>query len=56
MPILGFSNSAPNKDTMSKIEQMGIPLSDKGENIVGKGEIARNEQFLPTMFSKAICC
>ena len=25
---------------------MGIQLSDLVENIVGKGEIARNEQFL----------
>ena len=26
---------------------MGIELSDSVENIVGKGEIARDEQFLP---------
>ena len=37
---------------------MEIQLSDCVENIVGKGEIARYEQFLlfPTMFSKALCC
>ena len=37
---------------------MGIQLSDWAENVVGKGEIARYEQFLlfPTMFSKAFCC
>ena len=33
---------------------MGIQLSDGVENIVGKGEIARNEQFLlyPQCFHK----
>ena len=33
---------------------MGIPLSDWVENIVGKGEIARYEQFLlfPQCFKK----
>ena len=37
---------------------MGIQSPDSVENIVGKGEIARYEQFLlfPTMFSKAVCC
>ena len=29
------------------MEKMGIQLSDWVENIVGKGEIARYEQFLP---------
>ena len=43
MPILGSSNSAANKDMMSKIE---IRLSESVENIVGMGEIARYEQFL----------
>ena len=28
MPISGSSNSAANKDMMSKIEEMGIQLSD----------------------------
>ena len=33
---------------------MGIQLSDREENIVGKGEIARYEQFLlfPQCFQK----
>ena len=46
MPILGSSNSAANKDMMSKYGQMGIQLSGLVENIVGKEEIARHEQFL----------
>ena len=46
MPIIGFPNSAANKDAMSKYGQIGIPLSDWVENIVGKGEIAPYEQFL----------
>ena len=54
MPILGFSNSAANKDMSPKYGQMGIQLSDLVENIVGKGEIARYEQFLlfPQCFQK----
>ena len=38
----------------SKIEQMGIQLSDRVENIVGKEEIAHYEQFLlfPQCFQK----
>ena len=47
MPILGSPNSAPNKDMMSKIWTNGVQLSDRVENMVGKGEIARYEQFLP---------
>ena len=39
MPILGSSNSAANKDMMSKIWTNGV------ENIVEKEEIARCEQF-----------
>ena len=36
---------------------MGIRLSDRVENIVEKGELARYEQFLiPTLISKATCC
>ena len=37
-----------------KYRQMGIQLSDCVENIVGKGEIARHEQFLlfPQCFQK----
>ena len=58
MPILGSSNSASNKDMMSKTwtngDKMGIKLSDRVENIVGKGEIARHKQFLlfPQCFQK----
>ena len=54
MPILGSCNSAANKDTMLEYEQMGIQLSDYVENIMGKGEIARYEQFLlfPLCFRK----
>ena len=46
MPILGFSNSGANKNMVSKIWTNGIQLSDWVGNIVGKGEIALNEQFL----------
>ena len=47
MPILGSSNSTANEDMMSKIWTNGdTELSDQVENIVGKGEIARYEQFL----------
>ena len=47
MPILGSSNLAANKDMMmAKYGQMGIQLSAWVENIVGKGEIAHNGQFL----------
>ena len=52
LPVLVSSNSAANKDM--KYGQMGIQLSDGVENIVGKGEIARIEQFLlfPQCFQK----
>ena len=51
MPIFGFSDSAASKDMMSKIS---LQLSDREENIVGKEEIARGEQFLlfPQCFQK----
>ena len=54
MPILGSPNLAANEDIMSKICTNGIQLSDRVENIVGKGEIARYEQFLlfPQCFQK----
>ena len=54
MPILGFSISAVNKHMMPKYGQMGIQLSVRVENIVGKGEIAPYEQFLlfPQCFQK----
>ena len=45
-PILSSSDSAANKDMISKIWTNGDTKSDWVENIVGKGEIARNEQFL----------
>ena len=46
MPILGSSNLAANKDLMAKIWTNRIELPASVENIVGKGEIARYEQFL----------
>ena len=54
MPIMGFSNSAANENMMSKIWTNGVQLSDSIENIVGKEEIARHEQFLlfPQFFQK----
>ena len=54
MPILGFSNATANKDRCQKYRQIGIQLSDLVENIVGKEEIARYEQFLlfPQCFQK----
>ena len=52
LPILGSSNSAANKDMMSKFGQMGIQLTACIENIVG--EISRYKQFLlfPQWFQK----
>ena len=54
MPILAFSNAAPNKNMMSEIWTNGVQLSDRVQNIVGKGEIAHYEQFLlfPQCFQK----
>ena len=55
MPILGPSDSAANKDMMSKVwTDGGIQLSDLVEHVVGKEEIARYEQFLlfPQCFQK----
>ena len=55
MPVLDSSNSAAKKDMMSKILTNGdIQFSDRVENIVGKEEIALNEQFLlfPQCFQK----
>ena len=46
MPILGFSNSAANKDMMLKYGQMGTQLSDWVENIMGTVEIVGYKQFL----------
>ena len=52
MSILGSSNSAANKDMMSKILTYGDTIFV--ENKVGKEEIARSEQFLlfPQHFQK----
>ena len=54
MPILSFSNSAADEDMMSKIWTNGDTFTDLVENIVGKEEIARYEQFLlfPQCFEK----
>ena len=54
MPILSSSNSAANKIRCQKNGQIRILVSDLVENIVGKEEIARNEQFLlfPQCFQK----
>ena len=46
MRILGSCNSAANKNMMSKIWTNRVQLSDSVENIAGKEEIARYEQFL----------
>ena len=55
MPILGSSNSTAKKDMMSKIWTIWDTIIWV-ENIVGKGEIARYEQFLlfPQCFQKLI--
>ena len=45
MPSLGSSNSAANKDLMSKTWTNGDTITQV-EKIVEKGEIARYEQFL----------
>ena len=60
MPILGSSNSAANKNMMSKIWTNGVQLSDLSRKHCGKrrnwrkGEIARYEQFIlfPQCFQK----
>ena len=40
MQILGSSNSAANKNMMSKIWTNGVQISEWLENIVGNGESA----------------
>ena len=54
MPILGSFNSAANTNMISKIWTNGVQLLDWVENIVGKEEIVRYEQFLlfPQCFEK----
>ena len=54
MPILGSSNSAGNKDMVSKIwTNGGYHYLTEKKNIVGEGEIARYEQFL--LFPQCCC-
>ena len=57
-PILGFSNSAPNKDPMSKIWTNGDTTIWLGRKYCGKRRNCslRAISSFPTVFSKAICC
>ena len=48
MLILGYSNSETNKNMMPKIWTNGVQLSDCGENIVRKAEIACHKKLLVT--------
>ena len=54
MPILDSSKSTEKKIRCQKYGQKGIQLSCLVENIAGKEEIARYEQFLlfPQCFQK----
>ena len=54
MQSMDSSNSTAKEDVMSKIWTNGDTISDLVENIVGKEEIARYEQFLlfPQCFQK----
>ena len=56
MPISGSSSSEANKDRCQKYGQIinGDTVIWSSKNIVGKGEIARYEQFLlfPQCFQK----
>ena len=56
MPILGFSNSAANKDMSPKYGQMGLQLSDWVENIVGKGKllVTSNLSFSHNVFKSCL--
>ena len=45
MPSLGSSSAAAHKDMMPNIRTNWAQLSDRIENILGKEEIARYEQF-----------
>ena len=53
--ILDSSKLKEFADDNFKFDENGSKLSKQVENIVGKGEIARNEQFLlfPQCFQKA---
>ena len=59
MPILGFSNTAANKDMMSKVYTNGntiiIRLSRKHCGKRRNCSLRAISPF-PTMFSKAVCC
>ena len=46
MPFLSSSNSAGDKDMTTKIWTNRDTITFLSRNIVGKGEIARYEQFL----------
>ena len=46
MQILGSTNSAANKNMLSKIWPNTVQLPDSLENMVGKEEIACFKQFL----------
>ena len=54
MPILGFSNSAANKDMMSKLWTNWDTIIRLNRKLVGKGESACYKQFLlfPRCFQK----
>ena len=59
MPISGSSNSAANKDMMSKILAYGgYKFSDLVEKHCGKRRNCslRAISSFPTMFSRAVCC
>ena len=46
MAIVDYSSLTANKIKCRNCGQMIIHVSDREENIVGKGEIARHKQFL----------
>ena len=54
MSILGSSNSAANKDVDKRMAKWGYSYLLRVENMVGKGDIASNKQFLlfPQCFQK----
>ena len=58
MSILGFSNSASNKDMMSKIWTNGDTITWLSRKYCGKRRNCslRAISPFPTMFSKAACC
>ena len=55
--MLDLSKQKEFADDNFKFDENGRKLSKRVENTVGKGEIARNEQFLlfPQCFQKACC-